>query len=141
VAFSRTVPDAWQEHDRLAKTTQGGRGIHALLFDRDIGPLLQTQKLFDSLLFARKKGFSGPLRAAELELMNLTGDGNGFDMILMPPALRVQVPTANFFQQNGYERNAIARRTGTVAALIAVIDAQMDQDSRLPGARELTSAF
>ena len=141
VAFSRTVPDAWQEHDRLAKTTEGGRGIHALLFDRDIGPLLQTQKLFDSLLFARKKGFSGPLTAAELELMNLTGDGNGFDMILMPPALRVQVPTANFFQQNGYERNAIARRTGTVAGLIAVIDAQMDQDSRLPGARELTSAF
>ena len=102
---------------------------------------MQTQKLFDSLLFARKKGFSGPLTAAELELMNLTGDGNGFDMILMPPALRVQVPTANFFQQNGYERNAIARRTGTVAALIAVIDAQMDKDSRLPGARELAAAF
>ena len=141
VAFSRTVPDAWQEHERLAKTTEGGRGIHALLFDRDIGPLLQTQKLFDSLLFARKKGFSGPLTAAELELMNLTGDGNGFDMILMPPAMRVQVPTANFFQQNGYERNAIARRTGTVAALIAVIDAQMDKDSRLPGARELNSPF
>ena len=141
VAFSRTVPDAWQEHERLAKTTEGGRGIHALLFDRDIGPLLQTQKLFDSLLFAHKKGFSGPLTAAELELMNLTGDGNGFDMILMPPALRVQVPTANFFQQNGYERNAIARRTGTVAALIAVIDAQMDKDSRLPGARELNSPF
>jgi hypothetical protein len=55
--------------------------------------------------------------------------------------LRVQVPTANFFQQNGYERNAIARRTGTVAALIAVIDAQMDKDSRLPGARELAAAF
>ena len=141
VAFSRTVPDAWQEHERLAKTTEGGRGIHALLFDRDIGPLLQTQKLFNSLLFARKKGFSGPLTAAELELMNLTGDGNGFDMILMPPALRVRVPTANFFQQNGYERNAIARRTGTVAALIAVIDAQMDKDSRLPGARELAAAF
>jgi FHA domain len=140
VAFSRTVPDAWQEHDRLAKT-EGGRGLHALLFDRDIGPLLQTQKLFDSLLFARKKGFSGPLTAAELELMNLTGDGNGFDMVLMPPALRVQVPTANFFQQNGYEHNAIARRTGTVAALIAVIDAQMDKDSRLPGARELAAAF
>jgi hypothetical protein len=141
VAFSRTVPDIWQAHDRLAKTTDGGRGIHALMFDRDIGPLLQTQKLVDSLLFARKKGYSGPLTAAELELMNLTGDGNGFDMISMPPALRIQVPTANFFQQDGYERNAIARRTGTVVALIAVIDARMDEDSRLPGARELAAAF
>jgi hypothetical protein len=140
-AFSRTVPDIWQEHDRLAKTTNGGRGIHALMFDRDIGPLLQTQKLVDSLLYARKKGYSEPLTATELELMNLTGDGNGFDMILMPPALRIQVPTANFFQQDGYERNAIARRTGTVAALIAVLDAQMDEDSRLPGARELAAAF
>ena len=73
--------------------------------------------------------------------MNLTGDGNGFDMILMPPALRIQVATANFFQQNGYQRNAIARRTGTVVALIAVIDARMDKDSRLPGARELATAF
>ena len=141
VAFSRTVPDIWQEHDRLAKTTDGGRGIHALMFDRDIGPLLQTQKLVDSLLYARKKGYSGPLTAAELELMNLTGDGNGFDMILMPPALRIQVATANFFQQDGYERNAIARRTGTVAALIAVLGARMDKDSRLPGARELAAAF
>src|SRR5262249_47321837 len=141
VAFSRTVPDIWQEHDRLAKTTEGGRGIHALLFDRDIGPLLQTQKLVDSLLYARKKGYSGPLTAAELELMNLTGDANGFDMILMPPALRIQVPTANFFQQDGYERNAIARRAETVAALIAVLNARMDEDSRLPGARELAAAF
>ena len=131
VAFSRTVPDIWQEHDRLAKTTDGGRGIHALMFDRDIGPLLQTQKLVDSLLYARNKGYSRPLTAAELELMNLTGDGNGFEMILMPPALRML----------GYERNAIARRTGTVVALIAVIDARMDKDARLPGARELAAAF
>jgi hypothetical protein len=141
VAFSRTVPDIWQEHDRLAKTTDGGRGIHALMFDCDIGPWLQTQKLFDSLLFARKKGFTKPLAAAELELMNLTGDGNGFDMVLMPRALRVQVPTANFFQRDGYERNSIARRNGTVVALIAAIDALMDEDSRLLGARELATAF
>ena len=133
VAFSRTVPDIWQEHDRLAKTTDGGRGAHALMFDRDIGPLLQTQKLVDLLLYARKKGYSGPLTAAELELMNLSGDGNGFDMILMAPALRSQVPTANFFQQDGYERNAIARRTGTVAVLIAVLDARMDEDFAIAG--------
>ena len=31
--------------------------------------------------------------------MNLTGDGNGFDMVSMPQSLRERVPTANFFQQ------------------------------------------
>jgi hypothetical protein len=60
---------------------------------------------------------------------------------LMPQTLRVQVPTANFFQRDGYERNSIARRNGTVDALIAAIDALMDEDSRLPGARELATAF
>ena len=53
IAFSRTVPNAWSEHDKLAKTTQGGMGIHAAVLDRDIGPLLQTQKLLDSVLFAK----------------------------------------------------------------------------------------
>ena len=56
IAFSRTVPNAWSEHDKLAKTTQGGMGIHAAVLDRDIGPLLQTQKLLDSVVFARAKG-------------------------------------------------------------------------------------
>ena len=65
--------------------------------------------------FARAKGYMAPLTAAELELMNLTGDGNGFDMVSMPQALRERVPTANFFQQSGYERNPVARRTGVVA--------------------------
>jgi len=48
-----------------------------------------------------------------------TGDGNGIDMIMMPSALRARVPTSNFFQQSGYERNPVARRTGVVAGLIA----------------------
>ena len=68
IAFSRTVPNAWKEHDKLAKTTPGGMGIHAAVLDRDIGPLLQTQKLLDSVLFARMKGYTRPLTAAELEL-------------------------------------------------------------------------
>ena len=63
--------------------------------------------------------YRAPLSAAELELMNLTGDGNGLDMVMMPAALRARVPTANFFQQSGYERNPVARRTGVVAGLIA----------------------
>jgi hypothetical protein len=141
IAFSRTVPDDWNEHDNLAKNTPGGLGIHAAILDRDIGPLLQTQKLLNSVLFARSKGHKKPLTAAELEMMNFTGDGNGLDMVLMPPVLRQRVPTANFFQQSGYERNPIARRTGVVAALFASIDAKMDQASQLQGAKDLGAAF
>src|SRR5262245_24650352 len=82
IAFSRSVPDTWNDHDRLANTEKG-LGIHALNLDIDIGPLLQTQKLLDSVVFARKQGFGRALSAAELEMMNLTGDGNGIDMITM----------------------------------------------------------
>jgi hypothetical protein len=141
IAFSRTVPDAWSEHDKLAKTTQGGIGIHAAVLDRDFGPLLQTQKLLDSVEFARAKGVKRPLTGAELELMNFTGDGNGFDLVTMPQAIREKVPTSNFFQRSGYERNPIARRTGTAAALIASIETKMDQASQSPGARALAEAF
>jgi hypothetical protein len=141
IAFSRSVPNSWSEHDNLAKNTAGGIGIHAAILDRDIGPLLQTQKLLDSVLFARRKGYKAPLTAAELEMMNLTGDGNGFDMVTMPQEFRQRVPTANFFQQMGYERNPIAKRTGVVAALFASIDSKMDQASQLPGAKEMATAF
>ena len=58
IAFSRTVPNAWGEHDKLAKTTPGGMGMHAAVLDRDIGPLLQTQKLLNSVLFAKWEGLS-----------------------------------------------------------------------------------
>jgi hypothetical protein len=141
VAFSRSVPNNWNDHDILAKTTPGGMGIHAAILDIDLGPLLQTQKLLNSVLFARRNGRKTPLTGAELELMNFTGDGNGIDMVLMPPALREKVPTANFFQQNGYERNPIARRTATVAGLVASIETRMDQWSKLPGARDMAAAF
>jgi hypothetical protein len=141
VAFSRTVPDSWNEHDNLAKNTPRGMAIHAAVLDRDIGPLLQVQKLLNSIQFARLKGYKMPLTAAELELMNFTGDGNGLDMVLMPQALRPQVPTSNFFQQTGYERNPVARRNAYVAALIAAIDAQMDSGSRLAGAKDLAAAY
>ena len=141
IAYSRSVPNRWSEHDRMAKTTLGGFGIHAAVLDIDLGPLLQVQKLTDSIRFARVKGYAAPLTAAELELMNLTGDGNGFDMVTMPQALRVRVPTANFFQQQGYERNPVARRTGVVANLIADIESKMSRGAQSQGARELASAF
>jgi len=141
IAYSRSVPNRWSEHDRLAKTTLGGFGIHAAVLDIDLGPLLQVQKLTDSVRFARVKGHAVPLTAAELELMNLTGDGNGFDMVTMPQVLRMRVPTANFFQQQGYERNPVARRTGVVANLIADIESKMSHAAQAQGARELAAGF
>jgi hypothetical protein len=141
IAYSRSVPQNWNEFDRLAKTTPGGLGIHAAILDRDIGPLLQVQKLITSVRFARAKHYTAPLSGAELELMNLTGDGNGIDMVMMPQELRAQVPTANFFQQSGYERNPVARRTGVVANLIADIESKMIRGAQSPGARDLASAF
>ena len=141
IAYSRSVPNRWAEHDRLAKTTPGGFGIHAVVLDIDLGPILQVQKLTNSVRFARAKGYVAPLTAAELELMNLTGDGNGFDMVTMPQALRMRVPTTNFFQREGYERNPVARRTGVVANLIADIEAKMARGAQSQGARELAAAF
>ena len=140
IEFCRSVPDQWAEHNLLAKTPKGW-GVHALNLDLDIGPLLQARKLRTSIEFARRKGYQGVLTAAELEMMNLTGDGNGFDMVTMPPALREQVPTANFFEQKGYERNPVAIRNNVVAKLIAATNAKMDKEVTLPGARELAAAF
>jgi hypothetical protein len=140
VNFGRSVPDDWNEHQALANTPKG-LGVHALNLDIDVGPLLQTQKLMGSVVFARRKGFSETLTATELEMMNLTGDGNGFDMITMPRAWRDQVPTANFFQKSGYKDNPVAQRNNTVARLIAATDARMDQEVKKPGAKELAAAL
>lgn len=137
---ARSVPLKWSEHEKLGATPPG-LGMHALVLDVDVGPLLQTQKLVDSIVFARTKGWTRPLSAAELEMMNLTGDGNGFDIVSMPAALREVVPTSNFFQRGGYERNPVASRNNTVAKLIAATDARMDREVNLPGAKELASAF
>lgn len=140
IAYAKSVPGKWSEYDKLAKQTPGGIGIHAIVLDRDIGPLVQTQKLLNSVLFARMKGYHTPLKAAELELMNLTGDSTGLDMVTMPAEYRAKVPTANFFQQIGYERNPVARRTGVVGNLIADIDNQMQRGAQAAGARELAAA-
>ena len=141
IAFSRSVPYAWAEHDKLAKGTIGGIGIHAAVVDRDLGPLLQTQKLVDSLAFIRSKGHDAPLTAAELALMNLTGDGNGLDLVTMPKDIRALVPTSNFFQEHGYNRNSIARRTAVVSALYEAIESKMNRAAQQPGAKDLATAF
>jgi hypothetical protein len=140
LAFTRTVPDEWAAHEKLANTEQGW-AVHAMVLDIDVGPLLQTHKLLTSVLFARTKGYSRPLSAAELEMMNLTGDGTGLDMVTMPQALREQVPTSNFFQRGGYERNPVAIRHNTVAKLLDVTDARMDSNSNQQGAKDLAASF
>lgn len=140
VAYSHTVPSRWSEHVKLGRTPKG-LGLHALNLDIDIGPLLQTQKLLDSVVFARVKGIDRPLTAAELEMMNLTGDGNGFDMISLPQAMRPQVPTSNFFQRRGYERNPVAIRNNVVEKLLAATDTVMDRESKLQGARDMAALF
>ena len=140
VAFTRTVPDTWSEHEKLANTPQGW-AVHAMVLDIDVGPMLQTHKLLTSVHFARAKGYNRPLSAAELEMMNLTGDGTGLDMVTMPQAMRERVPTSNFFQRGGYERNPVAIRHNTVAKLLAVTDERMDFNSSKPGAKELAAAF
>jgi hypothetical protein len=94
IAFSRSVPNRWGDHDRLAKTTPGGIGIHAVILDRDIGPHLQVQKLLNSIHFARMKGYTAPLTAPELELMNLTGDSTGLDMVMMPRYFRTLISSS-----------------------------------------------
>jgi hypothetical protein len=139
-AFCRTVPDQWNEHEKLGKTPKG-LAVHAMNLDIDVGPLLQTQKLLDSVVFARRKGYRDELTGAELEMMNLTGDGNGFDMISIPDGMRDQIPTSNFFLRSGYERNPVAIRNNTVAKLLAATDARMTRGSTLQGAKELAAAF
>ncbi|GLR97461.1 MULTISPECIES: hypothetical protein [Bradyrhizobium] len=140
VAHAKSVPDTWSEHEKIGNTPQGW-AMHAMVLDVDIGPMLQTHKLLTSVLFARAKGYTRPLSAAELEMMNLTGDGTGLDMVTMPQAMREKVPTSNFFQRGGYERNPVAIRHNTVAKLLAVTDERMDSNSSKAGARELAGAF
>ncbi|HEX7881569.1 MAG TPA: hypothetical protein VF499_02390 [Afipia sp.] len=140
VAFCKSVPNQWSAHEKLGVTPRG-IAVHALNLDIDVGPLLQTLKLMDSVNFAKRKGYTAPLTAAELEMMNLTGDGNGFDMVSMPQAMRAVVPTSNFFQRNGYERNPVAIRNNTVSKLLAATDARMDNQVNLQGAKDLAAGF
>lgn len=140
IAFTRSVPDDWPAHVRIANTPKG-LGIHALNLDIDVGPLLQVENLATSVAFARRMGIDRPLTAAELEMMNLAGDGNGFDIVVMPESLRTQVPTANFFERDGYEANPVIIRNNTVAKLLSATNSEMDEDSKQPGAKALAAAY
>jgi hypothetical protein len=140
IGLAKSVPDEWGEHVKLGNKAEG-LGIHALNLDVDIGPYLQVQKLLNSIGFASAKGHKAPLTAAELEMMNLTGDGNGFDMITVPCEWQHQVATSNFFEKGGYQENSVARKNNVVSALLAATNSKMDIESELPGAKALASVF
>ncbi len=140
IAFTRSVPNRWSRHVKLARTPKG-MATHALNLDIDIGPLLQTRKLLDSLEFAKMKGHDGVLSAAELEMMNLMGDGSGLDIVMLPKDIRGKVPTSNFFQRRGYERNPVVIRNNVAATLLAATARRMEGQAELPGAREMATAF
>lgn len=140
IALARSVPANWNAQERLGETQQGW-AIQALLLDADIGPLMQARKMFGSIRFARMRGHHQPLTAAELQMMNLMGDGSGLDVATMPQAMREQVPTSNFFQRGGYERNAIVRKYNTVDRLLAATDERIASGLQQPGSRELAAAF
>lgn len=140
VEFSKSAPNNWDQHKKLAGTPKG-LGIHAMNLDLDVGPLLQAEVLVDSIAFARSKGHAAVLSAVELEMMNLTGDGNGYDIVTMPLDWHNQVPTANFFDQNGYEDNPVVRTNNVVGTLIAATESQMDEEANKQGAMDLAAAF
>ena len=51
IRFAQSVPKRWSAQDELARTPKGW-GVHALNLDIDVGPILQAQKLANSLSFA-----------------------------------------------------------------------------------------
>jgi hypothetical protein len=135
IADAKKVHENWPAHVAYAKTDKG-LGMHALNLDGDIGPWLQVVKLRSIKEFAAKKGLEA-LTGAELELMNLSGPANGFDM--MQPVGR-EMPTSNFFERKGYERNPIAAgKTG--AQLLAKIGEIMDRNTQKPGAQRFAKIF
>ena len=143
VAFARSVPDEWNQHEILANTREGHRASTRSISISMLGRILQTQKLLDfGRLRAPQRRVSRTLTAAELEMMNLTGDGNGFDMVTMP-----HVNGANRCRQrisfgaSGYFDNPVAQRNNVVAKLIAATDARMDEETKKPGARDLAAAI
>lgn len=130
-----TVPDEWTAHKAYAQKRKG-MAVHALNIDADIGPWMQVQKLEDTRLFAVRKGKTR-LTGAELEIMNLAGPQSGFEMQLK---LTRDLPTSNFFERKGYERNSIVRGR-TASQLLAEIEKRMEAHLDEKGAIEFLDVF
>ncbi len=135
IADARKIRESWPAHVAYAKTPQG-IAMHALNLDADIGPWMQVVKLKGIKEYAAKKGMEN-LTGAQLELMNLAGPAHGFEM--MQPVGRT-MPTSNFFERKGYERNPVAAgKTG--AQLLAKLDEIMDRNVHRQGAQRFAKIF
>ncbi len=135
IADARKVRENWPAHVAYAKTPKG-LAMHALNLDGDVGPWMQVVKLRGIKEFAAKKGMES-LTGGQLEMMNLAGPAHGFEM--MQP-VGSTMPTSNFFERKGYERNPVALgRTG--AQLLAKLDEIMDRNVQKPGAQRFARIF
>ena len=88
-----------------------------MVLDVDVGPILQARKLLSSMLFARAQRLQQSADGGRTADDEPDRRRQGIDIVTMPQAMREQVPTANFFQRGGYERNPVAIRNNTVAKL------------------------
>ena len=135
LADAKRVPDDWGSHVAYAKTPKG-IGMHALNLDGDIGPWMQVVKLKGIMDYAAKKG-TPTLNGAQLELIDLAGPGNGFEM--MQP-VGSTMPTSNFFERGGYERNPMVHdKTG--AQLLTKISEIMDRNEQKPAGVKFSKIF
>ena len=135
IADARKVPESWPAHVAYAKTPNG-LAMHALNLDGHVGPWMQVVKLRGIVEYASKRG-QGRLSGAQLELINLAGPGSGFEM-LQPPGR--DMPTSNFFERGGYERNPVVHdKTG--AELLVRLDEIMDRNVQKTGAQQFARIF
>lgn len=134
-ADARRVADSWPAHVAYAKTANG-LGMHALNLDGNVGPWMQVVKLRGIMEYASKKGLHH-LTGGQLELMNLAGPGSGLEM-LQPPGR--DMPTSNFFERGGYERNPVVHEK-TGAQLLVRLDEIMDRNVQKTGAQQFARIF
>lgn len=127
----------------LTRKSASLRGEARKALDRKIEVLRRMIEFARSVPddWSQHERIASRLSASELEMMNLTGDGNGSGLVSMPPDMRDRVPTSNLFQRAGYEHNPVGICHNTAASLFAAINAEIDVERMLPGATELAAAY
>lgn len=132
---AKAAGETWAEQYKFGGTAIG-LAIHSLNLDIDTGPWLQVFKLNELRILAEKKGFA-KVTGAQLEMMNLAGPASGLEMLA--PLTR-DLPTSNFFERGGYERNGVVRGR-TAGQLLAEMNKRIDHWIKEPGAQELNALF
>jgi hypothetical protein len=129
--------DDWREYIAHGKTPRG-LAIHALLLDADIGPWLQVYKLLGIKQFASHRGVAHEMTSAELELINLVGDGRGVEALATPAAKNAA--SANLFDPSGYEGNPVAKNL-TIGGLKAKLGEIIERHKNECGSKWFFEAF